>query len=149
MSVGQAALLLVTTPVIYLQLLPLALLDACVSVYQWMCFPVYGIATVRRGGYFTMDRHRLPYLNLIERMNCTCCSYATGVLAYAREVGARTETYWCPIKHARPIRDPHARYHAFLEFGDATEYRRRLRTIRRTVIQPGKAGHRAGRRAAV
>jgi hypothetical protein len=59
------------------------------------------------------------------------------VLAYVREVAARTETYWCPIKHARPVRDPHARYHSFVEFGDAAGYRRRMPKLRRGVTQRG------------
>ena len=92
-----------TTPVIFALAIPLALLDLFVTAYQRVCFPVYGIERVRRARYFTLDRHRLPYLSALEKVNCTYCSYANGVLAYAREVTARTESYWCPIKHARPV----------------------------------------------
>lgn len=141
---GHTARVLLTTPVIYSLVLPLALLDLCVSLYQWICFPLLGIERVGHRGYFTIDRHRLTYLNVLEKMNCTYCSYANGVLAYTREVAARTETYWCPIKHARPVRDPHARYQAFVEFGDASGYRRRLPNLRRTVIQPASSARRAG-----
>jgi hypothetical protein len=128
---------LLTTPLIYSLALALAFLDLCVSLYQWVCFPVYGIQRVRHRDYFTVDRHRLAYLNVLEKMNCTYCSFANGVLAYVREVAARTETYWCPIKHARPVRDPHARYHSFVEFGDAAGYRRRMPKLRRGVTQRG------------
>ncbi len=74
-------------------------------------------------GYFALDRHRLAYLNGIEKANCTFGTYANGVVAYVREVAARTEQYWCPIKHSRTVRDPHARYQGFFDYGDAEGYR--------------------------
>ena len=36
---------------------------------------------------------------------------------------ARTEQDWCPIKHARRVRDAHARYPVFFEHGDAETFR--------------------------
>jgi hypothetical protein len=65
--------------------------------------------------------------------NCVYCGYANGVLAYVREIAARTEQYWCPIKHARPIPAPHARYRVFLEYGDARAYRQELPKVRRML----------------
>jgi hypothetical protein len=85
-----------------------------------------------------MDRNRLGYLNGIERVNCTFCSYANGLLAYVREVAARTEQYWCPIKHARPVPAPHPRYHTFLDYGDAAGYRRRLTSLRGALPRRGR-----------
>lgn len=122
-----------TIPFIYWLVLPLALLDISVSIYQWVCFPLYGIARVRRDRYFVLDRHRLPYLNAIEKVNCVYCGYATGVLAFVREVASRTEQYWCPIKHARTIAAPHRRYTGFFDYGDSTGYRRGLPRLRRRL----------------
>ena len=127
---------LLTAPVIYSLLVPFLLLDLWVSVYQWICFPIYGIARVRRRSYFTLDRHKLQYLNAIEKANCTFCTYANGLLAYVREVAARTEQYWCPIKHARAVPSPHARYHRFFDYGDAAAYRERLAEQRRRLRGP-------------
>ena len=135
-----SVLSLLTTPVIYSLLVPLALLDAWVWIYQWICFPIYGIERVRRRRYFVMDRRRLAYLNGIEKANCTFCSYANGVIAYVREVAARTELYWCPIKHARPVRSPHQRYDAFFDYGDAEGYLRGLVALRRTLPHRGAHG---------
>ena len=59
--------------------------------------------------------------------------YANGVLAYTREVASRTETYWCPIKHARPVRDAHARYSTFFDYGDQQAYRSGLARMRQSV----------------
>jgi hypothetical protein len=137
---GELANLL-TTPVIYAQLIPFALLDAFVTAYQWLCFPVYGIARVPRRRYFVMDRHRLPYLTAYEKMNCAFCAYANGVLGYVREVTARTEQYWCPIQHATSRPNPHRRYDRFFPYGDATAYRHGLVAKReqlRRVVSHGK-----------
>ena len=51
-----------------------------------------------RSDFIAIDRHQLAYLNVIEKVNCAYCGYANGVAAYFREVAARTEEYWCPIK---------------------------------------------------
>lgn len=122
---------LVTAPVIYGAIVPLALADLAISVYQWLCFPAYGIPRVRRADHFIYDRHLLPYLNSIEKLNCLYCSYGNGLMAYGREVIARTEQYWCPIKHARRAQAPHLRYEKFTDYGDVEAYRRELEALRR------------------
>jgi hypothetical protein len=127
---------LLTTPIIYALAVPFLLLDISVTAYQWLCFPIYGIALVRRRAYFVIDRHKLAYLNTIEKANCMYCSYANGVIGYVREIAARTEQYWCPIKHSRPIPTPHAHYQLFFDYGDAEGYRRGLPAIRRTLRHP-------------
>jgi hypothetical protein len=77
-----------------------------------------------------MDRGQLNYLNWIEALNCLYCGYANGLIGYVREIASRTEQYWCPIKHALRITDPHQRYYEFLEYGDAGGYRARLSEFR-------------------
>jgi len=124
---------LLTSPVIYSLLGPLALLDIWVTIYQHICFRAYGIPRVTRSEYVVIDRHRLSYLNLIEAINCAFCGYANGVISYAREIAGRTEQHWCPIKHALRIRDPHARYLKFMEYGDAEGYRSKLEEYRKNV----------------
>ena len=119
-----------TAPVIYSLILPLAILDVWVCIFQAVCFRAYGIARVRRADYIIFDRQHLAYLNGIEALNCMFCAYGNGVIAYVREVSSRTEQYWCPIKHAFRMSDPHRRYHDFLEYGDADGYRERLAAFR-------------------
>ena len=119
-------LIVLTAPVIYSLLIPVVLLDVFVSVFQAVCFPVYKIPKVRRRDYLVFDRHHLAYLNIIEKINCAYCSYANGVIAFAREVAARTETYWCPINHARRVLGPHPHYQGFADFGDADGFRKQL-----------------------
>ena len=121
---------LITGPIIYGMVIPLLMLDACVSFYQWACFPIYGITKVRRGDYLVFDRHQLGYLNFIEKFHCTYCEYGNGLMAYMREILARTEEYFCPIKHARKVLGTHTRYRRFLDYGDATDYETRLEEYR-------------------
>lgn len=48
---------------------------------------------------------------------------------------ARTEQYFCPIKHARKILGTRARYAGFLGYRDATDYEARLEKYRRALAQ--------------
>jgi hypothetical protein len=125
-------LVVITAPVIYSMIVPLVLLDLFITVYQAVCFPVYGIPKVRRRDYLVFDRHHLAYLNALEKLNCAYCSYANGLIAYVREIASRTEQYWCPVKHARRLIGAHAYYAAFEDYGDAEGYRRRLEELRKT-----------------
>lgn len=128
-----------TAPLIYAGFLPFLLVDAFVTVYTKVCFPLYGIPRVRRADYLVFDRADLPYLNAVEKLNCFYCSYANGVAAYLREAGARTEQYWCPIKHARRLASVHEGYTRFFEFGDAQAYREGLERLRRQYEVETKA----------
>jgi hypothetical protein len=124
---------LLSAPVIYSMIVPLLVLDLGVSLYQWVCFPLYRIPQVKRGDYFAFDREQLAYLNLIEKINCGYCSYGNGLVAYVQEVVARTEQYWCPIKHARRLQGSHARYPGFVDYGDAEAYRKELAELRKML----------------
>ncbi|HEY7288551.1 MAG TPA: hypothetical protein VH583_01855 [Vicinamibacterales bacterium] len=133
---------LLTAPLIYSMTVPIALLDLWITIYQTIAFRVYGIARVRRSTYIVIDRQHLAYLNAIEKLNCVYCGYANGVFAYVREVAGRTEQYWCPIRHAKRLRAPHAHYRRFVDYGDAEGYHRRLIPLRdelrdRDASEPG------------
>ena len=119
-----------TAPVIYGMAVPLLILDLGVSLYQAMCFPIYGISKVKRSDYIVIDRQYLGYLNFYERFHCTFCAYANGLIAYAGEITARTEQYFCPIKHAHKVLGTHARYARFLYYGDPADYHVKLEQFR-------------------
>jgi len=125
---------IITSPVIYFGFFPFMLLDAFLCVYQFICFPIYGIPKAKRSEYLVFDRDDLPYLNAIEKFNCFYCSYANGLMAFGREIAARTEQYWCPIKHARRIKAAHALYPRFFEYGDAESYQKGLERLRREYL---------------
>ena len=123
-------LAILTAPFIYAVIIPFVLLDLFVSLYQAVCFPVYGIPKARRRDYIAIDRKKLRYLNSLEGFNCLYCSYGNGVLAYAVEIAGRTEQHWCPIKHARRVRNTHDRYAQFFAYGDAVAYREGIDKLR-------------------
>src|SRR6266852_6642526 len=137
-------LIVLTAPVIYSLIVPIALLDLSVMAYQAICFPVYRIPKVTRRDYLIFDRHHLAYLNSLEKINCAYCSYANGAIAFMREVASRTETYWCPIKHARRVLGPHPYYQGFADFGDAEGFRAKLAQMKDGVKIEGAKRARAG-----
>lgn len=121
---------LITGPIIYSMIIPLIITDIFITFYQLTCFPIYGIKKVRRADYIIFDRQQLNYLNFIEKFHCTYCAYGSGMIAYISEIVARTEQYFCPIKHARKILGTHARYARFLDFGEAENYEAKLEEYR-------------------
>ena len=124
---------LITGPIIYSMIIPLVITDIFLTFYQLTCFPIYGIKKVRRADYIIFDRQQLNYLNFIEKFHCTYCAYGSGMIAYISEIVARTEQYFCPIKHARKILGAHARYTSFMDFGDAENYAAKLEEYRRSL----------------
>lgn len=140
-------LVVITSPVIWMCAVPVLLSDLVASVYQAICFPIYGIPKVRRSEYIAFDRHRLTYLNLAEKLNCEYCAYANGILAYFTEIAARTEQHCCLIKHANCSKCAHSRYKKFVDFGDAEGYREHVEQVRRAyddlespAAAPGEPG---------
>lgn len=121
---------IITLPIIWFGIVPALFMDLVVTIYQSICFRVYGIPMAKRSDYIVIDRQHLHYLNAIERLNCIYCGYFNGLIAYVQEVSARTEQYWCPIKHARRLKTMHPHYHKFVEYGDYEDYQSKLNAIR-------------------
>jgi hypothetical protein len=117
------------SPIIYSFLIPVVFLDALLSFYQFVCFPIYKIPRVNRKEYFQYDRKYLSYLNVIEKVHCLYCSYINGVISFFREISARTEQRWCPIKHSIIPVDAHSRYFKFFDYGDASRYEKEINIL--------------------
>jgi hypothetical protein len=124
-----------SAPVIYAMVIPIAFIDLTVTLYQHICFRAYGIQRVKRSEYIVIDRQYLAYLNWIEKLNCIYCGYGNGVVSYAREIIARTEQFWCPIRHASRVPDPHRLTANFVDYGDAQGFRDRLTALRNDLQQ--------------
>lgn len=129
---------IITAPVIYIMIVPIIMLDVGITIYQHICFRAYGIPRISHRDYIVIDRYHLSYLNIIEKCNCVYCGYTNGFMAYAQEIIARTEQYWCPIKHARRILDAHERYKNFAEYGDAENYQDHLIALRKALAEIDK-----------
>jgi hypothetical protein len=113
-----------SAPFVYGMVVPIVFLDVCLFIYQAVCFRLWNIQRVRRGAYVVIDRHHLAYLNGMEKLNCVYCGYANGIFAFAQEIAARTEHFWCPIKHATRVAQPHSHYDEFTAFGDAEAWKK-------------------------
>jgi hypothetical protein len=115
-------LFIVSAPIIYAMIVPLVLLDIFAFLYQYVCFSIYKIKKIKRSDYIVIDRHKLGYLNIFQKINCVYCGYANGLLSYVSELASLTEKFWCPIKHASKVENPHDRYWNFIDYGDADGY---------------------------
>jgi hypothetical protein len=105
---------------------PIVLLDILAEVYHHVGFRLCGMPLVKRSAYVIIDRHKLQYLNAFDKVACAYCGYANGLIAYWREVGARTESYWCAIKHQKkPGRKEQAHQKEFLKYGDKRGFEKR------------------------
>lgn len=122
---------LLSVPFIYGMIIPAVILHLFVEIFHQICFTLYRIPKVEAKNYFKFDRRHLPYLNTIEKLNCAYCSYFNCLIAYVREIGARTERYWCPIKYANKIKDEHSQYDLFFEYLEAKDYRNHQKNIRK------------------
>lgn len=117
-------------PFIYGMFFPTLIFHICLELYQQTAFRLCSIPLVKQSDHFAFDRRHLGYLNWLEKFNCIYCSYYNGLVSYAREIGGRTERYWCPIKHAKRVWDPHSDYEHFFEYLDAEGYRKNYMKLR-------------------
>jgi hypothetical protein len=130
-----------TAPLIYSLVVPIALLDAWISVYQAICFRAYGIERVRRSRYVIVDRQHLAYLNSIEKLNCVYCGYANGVIAYVRRspAGPNSIGVRFGMRSGSAARMRHTTAH-FVDYRYPAAYRRMLIPCRHELQDKRPAG---------
>ena len=108
-----------SAPFIYLMIIPLVFFDLCLEIYHQICFRLYQLPIVRRSSYIKYDRRKLDYLDFWDKLDCTYCSYANGLMHYATVIAGDTEKYWCGIKHKEDSNFvPPAHHKDFLDYGD-------------------------------
>lgn len=111
-------------PVIYPAVIFVILLDVWIEIYHRVAFPCYGVAFIRRRDYIKIYRHRLRYLNPMQKFNCVYCGYANGVIQYMARIIAETESYWCGIQHRNRDGFIEPAHHIdFLKFGDKERFK--------------------------
>ncbi len=114
---------LLSAPFNHILILPLILLDIFTELYHHLVFPLLKIPLVKRLHYIKIGRHKLKYLSFPNKTSCTYCGYTIGLIHYLSEIGARTETYWCPIKHQQSKNFINPKYHKkFVEYGNKKAY---------------------------
>ena len=87
------------SPFLYVVFIPVVILDFFLELYHRIGFPLLGMKQLNRSDYIRMDRWKLPYLPLWDKINCWYCEYVNGFFAYAVAIAGATELYWCGIKH--------------------------------------------------
>lgn len=113
---------LIALPLIYFMVIPVLILDFFVTLYNWTALPLYRIPIVKRSEFIVYDRQFLDYLNFLQKVACLYCTYANGVIAYAVEIGGRTERYWCPIKAANKPKVHNDWYNDYADYGNPEEW---------------------------
>lgn len=117
---------ILSLPFIYMMLFPAVILDICITIYHGVAFPLYQIPKVKRKDYIIYDRKFLDYLNIIQKIHCLYCGYVNGLFAYAVEIAARTERYWCPIKSASKMNASHSWYKDFADYGSPDQWKEKF-----------------------
>jgi len=113
-----------TLPIIYLAVFPMMMMDVWVEIYHRFCFPFYNIPYLKRKHYIRIDRHKLSYLNFLQKLNCVYCGYANGIVNYWSAIFAETEKYWCGIQHKENgTYTPPLHHEELIEFGDEKAYK--------------------------
>ena len=108
-----------SVPVIWSLVVPFVILDFFIELYHRICFPIYDLPIVDRSKYIKIDRHKLDYLEPLDKLNCAYCGYASGLLRYTVEIITETEKYWCGIRHAKTEGYIEPEHHQdFVEYGD-------------------------------
>lgn len=93
---------IISTPFIWAPLPFVMMLDLILEIYHQVGFRLYGLELVKRADYIQIvDRQKLQYLNLMQKLGCMYCGYVNGFLRYAKEVAGKTEEYWCGIMHEK------------------------------------------------
>ena len=90
---------------------------------------LYGIPFVKRGRYIKIDRHKLSYLNLLQKVHCMYCGYVNGLYAYAVAVAGETEKYWCGIAHGKEHTYVAEHQKNFLAYNDKKAYQQAFESI--------------------
>jgi hypothetical protein len=117
-------------PFIYMMIIPGIFMHVLLEIYHQICFRIYRIPLVNPKEYFIFDRRHLPHLNWFEKFNCFYCSYYNCLSSYLQEIVGRTERFWCPIKHAKRMENPHAHYGKFVDYSDAENLRKEWKELR-------------------
>ena len=125
-----------TAPFIYSVFIAIIVLDIFVELYHRIGFRLCKLELVKRSDYIKIDRHKLKYLNWFDKINCAYCDYSNGVLRYACEIAARTEKYWCGIKHKQYKGFKEPKHHKnFLKYGDKKAFNKKFKNKKSSSSQ--------------
>jgi hypothetical protein len=120
---------IIVIPLVSILVIPIVLMDILTELYHRICFPLCKIPFVKRKSYIKIDRDKLQYLNLLQKIYCAYCGYGNGAIEYWREIAGRTEKYWCGIQHKKQkgfIKQEHQK--DFAEFNNKNDFEKKYKT---------------------
>jgi len=120
----RKVIILLLMPLLWTLIIPLMVTDIWIEMYHRILFPLYKLPYVKRSDYIQiMDRARLPYLNIIQKIYCMYCGYANGLVRYRVQIAGETEHYRCGIQHQKRknfIVEEHQK--DFAKYGDKNDF---------------------------
>jgi len=120
----RKVIILLLMPLLWTLIIPLMVTDIWIEMYHRILFPLYKLPYVKRSDYIQiMDRARLPYLNIIQKIYCMYCGYANGIVRYRVQIAGETEHYRCGIQHQKRknfIVEEHQK--DFAKYGDKNDF---------------------------
>ncbi len=122
---------LLTIPFLFSAAIPFIILDIWIEIYHRVSFPFYRMSYIKRGQYIKVDRHKLSYLDPMQKLNCVYCGYVNGVLQYWVKIVGETEKYWCGIMHKEDKNFNAPPHHAeFISYDNKEEYINKFKSQR-------------------
>lgn len=121
---------LLVLPFIWFPFFAVVILDLCMEIYHRIGFRLTGLKLVKRSHYIRIDRHKLSYLNFLQKIYCLYCGYVNGVINYWVEIAGRTEKYWCGIMHESINSFVHPKHHTtknFAKYGDEEDFKKKYK----------------------
>lgn len=114
---------LISMPVILILIIPIVIMDISLEIYHRICFSLYRIPYIKRRNYIQIDRHKLKYLNWIQKIFCLYCGYANGVTSYWVKIAGETERYWCGIRHKKNLDFVEPKHHKdFVKYDNKVDF---------------------------
>ena len=117
-------LIVILLPLLWILIIPLVILDISIEIYHRILFPLYKLLYIKRGDYIQIiDRAKLPYLTIVQKINCIYCGYANGVVRYRVQIAWETEHYRCGIQHQKKknfVVEEHQK--DFAKYGDKHDF---------------------------
>ena len=99
---SRKLIVLLFLPLLWTLIIPLIITDIWIEIYHHILFPLYKMPCVKRRNYIQiMDRAKLPYLNIVQKIYCIYCGYANGLVRYWVQIAGETEHYRCGIQHQK------------------------------------------------
>ncbi len=119
---------IIVIPLISTLIVPIIITDIWAEIYHRICFPLYKIPYAKRKNYIKIDRHKLKYLNWVQKIYCVYCGYANGLIQFWARLAADTELYWCGIRHRENKNFKAPEHHKYFpKYGDEKGFKDRYK----------------------